>query len=375
MGWRSITLPSPVPTRYFQTSTGFAGETFANISIGTTNDGYLFQQGGVLNSASDVRIGTSNGTGTGSLVMTAGTFTQSAGTAYIGCDGKNGVVNLSGTAVLQFNQSGSNIWTSTYSGVSSSISVAGSSSLSAASNLWIATTGSGSLTLSESGTLTCTAALNVGSFNNGNNTGDLPGTGYVTVGGSSTATIATLPVGNNGGTGTGGIGTVTIKDSGTCTVSSAVNMGAVGSVGNLVVQDSGSFTAPSIYCGGPAAAGGTGTTTQTGGLMNVTLNTASALYVGYDGTGTLTQSGGTCTAIDAYLGYNTGATGCYKMTGGSLTTDPTNTATGSLDVGFYGAGTLTQTGGTISCGTNNGPNLNVGFYSGSRALQPSAAPA
>ena len=42
------------------------------------------------------------------------------------------------------------------------------------------------------------------------------------------------------------------------------------------------------------------------------------------------------------------------------------------DIGYNAAGTLIMSGGTLNCGTNSGPNLNLGFNSGGSALPPSA---
>ena len=80
-------------------------------------------------------------------------------------------------------------------------------------------------------------------------------------------------------------------------------------------------------------------------------------YVGYSGTGTFTQTGGINTiSFYFYLGYNSGSTGTYNLSG-----------TGQLSaateyIGYYGTGTFTQTGGTNSISSSFGGNyLYLGY--------------
>ena len=66
-------------------------------------------------------------------------------------------------------------------------------------------------------------------------------------------------------------------------------------------------------------------------------------YVGYAGNGVFTQSGGTNTAAgnsNLYVGYNSGASGAYNLSGSGLI------ALSTLSVGHSGSGTFMQSGGT-----------------------------
>ncbi|MGD0515897.1 MAG: autotransporter-associated beta strand repeat-containing protein [Thermoguttaceae bacterium] len=105
-----------------------------------------------------------------------------------------------------------------------------------------------------------------------------------------------------------------------------------GASGTYNLSGTGNLSTQNIYVG----YSGTGTFMQTGG-SNSTYNK----YVGYSGTGTYTQTGGTNSGY-LYLGYNSGASGIYNLSGsGQLSAY-------SAYVGYSGVGTFTQTGGTIS---------------------------
>ena len=76
-------------------------------------------------------------------------------------------------------------------------------------------------------------------------------------------------------------------------------------------------------------------------------------YIGYGGSGLFTQTGGTNTAgvsgDSFYLGYNSGATGAYSLSGsGTLTT-------ADQYIGNLGVGTFTQFGGVNCVTTSSGP--------------------
>ncbi len=86
--------------------------------------------------------------------------------------------------------------------------------------------------------------------------------------------------------------------------------------------------------------GATGSYNLSGGL----LNNGETLYVGYNGAGSFTQSAGTDLAGsylsgNLTLGYNSGATGTYNLSGGSLSAV-------AEYVGLSGTGVFIQTGGT-----------------------------
>ena len=67
------------------------------------------------------------------------------------------------------------------------------------------------------------------------------------------------------------------------------------------------------------------------------------LAAGYSSTGSFSQTGGTNQAtLNFVLGYNSGASGSYNLSGGSLTIAPAAVEA----VGVLGSGSFTQTGGT-----------------------------
>ena len=105
-----------------------------------------------------------------------------------------------------------------------------------------------------------------------------------------------------------------------------------------------------------ANAGSSGTYTMTGGTLS-----AVNAYVGANGSGTMNQSAGNATFSNTlFVSTATGSIGTYNLSGGSL-----NAA--ELYVGGDGAGTLNQTGGAISIQSNGSTQgaLVVGSSAGS----------
>ena len=89
---------------------------------------------------------------------------------------------------------------------------------------------------------------------------------------------------------------------------------------------------------------GSGTVQMTAGSLNVSLSS----YIGYSNSGNFTHSGGTHSiAGNLFLGYNSGVTGTYTLSG-----------TGQLSVseyeyiGYNGSGVFNQTGGTNTVSKN-----------------------
>jgi autotransporter-associated beta strand protein len=115
----------------------------------------------------------------------------------------------------------------------------------------------------------------------------------------------------------------------------------------------------SLYLG-DSGIGKSGTIQMNGGSLYVSVHS----YVGYSGTGTFTQTGGThaggTNSLSAlYLGYNSGSSGAYNLSN-----------TGLLSavyeyIGFSGAGTFTQTGGTNSTSLYPHLSLQLGYNTGS----------
>ena len=78
--------------------------------------------------------------------------------------------------------------------------------------------------------------------------------------------------------------------------------------------------------------------------------------VGFYGHGTLNQSGGQVTANSLYLAERAGSVGEYELSDGSVSAS-------TINVGMHGSGTLRQTGGTITC-----TQINVGTVSDGTGL-------
>ncbi len=86
-------------------------------------------------------------------------------------------------------------------------------------------------------------------------------------------------------------------------------------------------------------AGSRGTATVNGGTLN-----PGQIIVGYNGAGSLTQNGGSVSnAVSQFIvGYSSDGSGTYTLNGGSLSTNH------GVVIGGGGSGTFTQTGGTFA---------------------------
>ena len=82
--------------------------------------------------------------------------------------------------------------------------------------------------------------------------------------------------------------------------------------------------------------------------------------IGLSGAGAFTQSGGTNTMFQLYVGHGSGSTGTYILSGGSLSGFENYPATTQCIIGYMGAGTFTQSGET----NTNWGSLLVGYDSG-----------
>ena len=144
----------------------------------------------------------------------------------------------------------------------------------------------------------------------------------------------------------------------------------VGLEGTGVVDQSGGLYSPTgiTYIGHDS--GSTGTYVFSGGLVTTRYDVA----VGYSGTGIFSQSGGTLTLGDPdvvnpgfnapnpvvlHIGYNSGTTATYTLTGGTL-----DATVGLVIVGQSGNGTFNQKGGTLTTRSN----LLLGHDEGSSAI-------
>ncbi len=163
------------------------------------------------------------------------------------------------------------------------------------------------------------------------------------------------------------------------------------SYSSITINDSTSqMTGGSLTCGAfYVGSGGTGSFSQSGGvgdvianqqsgltlgnsagdvgnyvLSNGTLYAQSPAYVGYAGIGTFTQTGGSA-GLDMTLGYSVGGRGTYILSGASHLG---NRISSQEVIGYYGTGTIMQSGGTNSNGNAFPMVLYLGYYSGGTGI-------
>jgi hypothetical protein len=153
---------------------------------------------------------------------------------------------------------------------------------------------------------------------------------------------------------TGSVGTYNLSGNGVLQAQTNNALVYIGENGiGVFNQSGGSFTVGSVSANTPLylgyAAGSSGTYNLSGG----TLTTYSPEFIGFNvstifsAVGSFVQTGGTHTAATIYLGYHTGSSGIYNLSG-----------TGTLSVTAYeaigtnnGIATFTQTGGTHTTAT------------------------
>jgi hypothetical protein len=113
--------------------------------------------------------------------------------------------------------------------------------------------------------------------------------------------------------------------------------------------------------------GGIGTYFLDSGSLSATdsqFATNTGIYVGYNGNGKFFQTGGTNTATNLYLGFNSGSNGTYD-----LSRDGRLSAAAAY-IGYNGTGTFTQTGGsntvtkTLTLAVNPGSSGTYNFRGG-----------
>ncbi len=276
--------------------------------VGYSGVGYFNQTGGI-NYAGNLYIGggpdttghKNPGSGTGTYNLATGTLT--AGATYVGYYGTG-----------FFNQGVNGSDGGTY--MTGNLYVGGGPDLT---GLYSAGKGTGTYNLAR-GRLT---VYGIGSIGNG-------GTGTFNQSGGSVSVGSGLTIGENGGTGTysqtGGSVTLT------------------GVTGDLTI----------------GASGGTGTYSLTGGTLNV----GGTIYVGYDGTGALNQSTGNLTTVVS-VGDQASGLGTYTMTGGQVgAVTVGNAATGRMvSSSFQEGGRFYQSGGTVLWGADVGAQTgSTGHY-------------
>ncbi|MGD0390130.1 MAG: PEP-CTERM sorting domain-containing protein [Tepidisphaeraceae bacterium] len=289
------------------------------LTIGTNSGstGTYTLSGGTLTVSYNETVG--NYYGAGTFNQTGGTNTVSSGQSLFvsGAAGSTGIYNLSGTGSLSV---GDSEVVGNYYGTGTFNQTGGTNT---ASTEFVGNVGTGTYNQSG-GTNTITSGNSLW-------LGDLSGwTGTYTLSGDGALSAGNEFVGNSG---TG----IFNQTGGTNTISSGNSL----FLGNV----SGSNGAYSLSGDGVLSSGNE--------------------FVGNDGTGTFNQTGGTNT-ISAYswlyVGNSSGSTGTYTLGG----TASLSVLTGHEDVGYYGTGTFIQTGGTNTInggGYYNNP-LTLGYATG-----------
>jgi fibronectin-binding autotransporter adhesin len=144
------------------------------------------------------------------------------------------------------------------------------------------------------------------------------------------------------GQSTGGVGTVTMNAS-LWQVTNDLEVGSTnGGVGNLIISG-GAVTSGRGLVG--YLAGSTGNVTVSSGSWSTTAaNPDGNLHVGYFGTGTMTITGGTVSAVGASIGFNSTGDGTVIVNGGVLS------VTNLTNIGYYARGDFQLLSGSVSTG-------------------------
>ena len=405
--------------------------TFA-VASGGTSTGTVNQTGGSL-TLTGAQLLVGNGTATGAYNLSAGTLTGAASTSrgvILGVNsGSRGTFNLSGTGSLAMGSSDLQVGRSeavTATGATGVFNQTGGTATIGTLGIG-GNAGSGATNAGNSGTLNLTGGtFTAAAFNalaGGNNS-----TALITIGGTAQVTLPALPT---AGRGTGAAVNLTF-DGGTLTPAAA-SAAYLGGITNAFVTANGAklnvpagrditVSQPLIDAAGQAGALtklGTGTLTLTGantysgnstvsagtltmaaGTLGVAGSSATftvdgpaaaaataslgssatltdnLVLVGQTATGAFTQTGGTHAVGNIlYLGYPgdastiTTGNGTYNLSGtGQLTTAETQ-------VGNFGTGAFTQSGGThtITSDSSFGLLLGLNGGTGSYALSGTAS--
>ena len=294
---------------------------------GSSDNAYVLN-GGTLSvtQTGEVCNALSLGGSGGTVNMTAGAL--SAGAVYVGNAGTGSFTQFGGT---------NNTWGNLYLGYSTgsygSYNLTGSGQLYTSASEFVGYSGTANFT--QNSGANSAGNLTLGNNPNSNGTYNLSGSGQVTASfiyigssgsgsvtqsGQSNALSENLYLGNN----PGGVGTYNLYGGELKTISP-------GYVGCLVVGNSGagifnqtggtndllSSADVSLYLGYCSGASGTYTLSGTGQLL------AANQYVGYSGTGSFTQSGGTnAISGNLSLGCNPGSSGTYNFRGNSVFPPP-----------------------------------------------------
>ena len=304
------------------------------------------------------KITVGNNRGTGTLTMSGGTLTKTAGDeTFVGRDNGTGTLTQSG-GTITLNQ---NLYVGQGTGANGTLNLSGSAVLNTGRDFVIGREGGTGALNMTGGTITKTGDEK---FLVGHNNG----TGTVAQSGGTITANNELYIGNEN---TNARGTYTLSGTGALTVSNEVVVGRESGTGILNVNG-GTITTSgngNMYIG---RRNGTGTLNQSNGVIVV--NKEFGVGTRDDnkiGTGTYNLSGGSLTASNnIFIGKEQGSSGTLNMTGGTMSTSD------KLQIGHNQAtGLVIQSGGTVNVqnevyigNENNASSVGTYTLSGTGAL-------
>ena len=331
-----------------------SGELVIGDSLGSV--GNVSLETGALTINNKITLGNNRGNGT--LTMSGGTLTKTAGDeTVVGRDNGTGVLAQSGGTVTLNH----NLYVGQSSGANGTYTIGGSAVLNIGRDFVVGReSGTGALTMTG-GTIT---KIGDEKFIVGHNNG----VGVVTQSGGTISVNNELYIGNENA---GASGTYTLSGTGALSVANEVVVGRESGTGVLNV-DGGTITTTgngNMYIG---RRNGTGTLNQTAGVISVIkefgVGTRDDNKIGI---GTYSLSGGSLAATNnIFIGKELGASGTMTMTGGTMSTSD------KLQIGHNQAtGVLTQSGGTVNVqnevyigNENSGSSVGTYTLSGSAEL-------
>ena len=331
-----------------------SGELFIGDSSGSVGDFSL--ESGTMTVNNKITVGNNRGTGT--LTMSGGTLTKTAGDeTFVGRDNGTGTLTQSG-GTITLNH---NLYVGQATGANGTLNLSGSAVLNIGRDFVIGREGGTGALNMTGGTITKTGDEK---FLVGHNNG----TGTVAQSGGTITANNELYIGNEN---TNARGTYTLSGTGALTVSNEVVVGRESGTGILNVNG-GTITTSgngNMYIG---RRNGTGTLNQSNGVVIV--NKEFGVGTRDDnkiGTGTYNLSGGSLTASNnIFIGKELGSSGTLNMTGGTMSTSD------KLQIGHNQAtGLVIQSGGTVNVqnevyigNENNASSVGTYTLSGTGAL-------
>ena len=314
--------------------------TYDNVIVGNTGVGLLVQTGGTLdipNGPGNLDVGDESGS-SGTYNLSGGTINANANSTIVGDHG-TGVFTLSGDGVDEAGDSliiGANGGNGTFNLDGGTLTTLGG-----------VTNSRGTSTFNfNGGTLEAQPYYIAGYgpyfFHNLTNAYVLAGGARINTNGCDLTVAQNLTSGTGPSTADGGLtklggGTLTLSGNSAYSGPTTISVGTLAITGSLNNRPNGYSSSSGVW----TVDGGSASNAAANVVVSGTLSTYTT-YVGYHGAGTFTQNGGTFADDNSilYLGYNSGSNGSYTLSAGSL-------STGQLVVGYLGTGTFTQTGGTL----------------------------